>query len=78
MTSMTRILAAAAAIGSLAAPATAQYYQQPQTYPYPQQQQQMNSMALITSPSRRSELGRMPTLVPSLWAVSGRHSSADA
>ena len=40
MTSMTRILAGSAAIGSLAAPATAQYYQQPQTYPYPQQQQQ--------------------------------------
>ena len=38
MTSFTRILAGAAAIGSLAAPAAAQYYPQP-TYPqaYPQQ-----------------------------------------
>jgi len=38
MTNMTRILAASAAIGALAAPAAAQYYPQP-TYPqqYPQQ-----------------------------------------
>jgi len=38
----THLLAAAAAVGSLAAPATAQYYQQQPTYPqaYPQYQQQ--------------------------------------